>query len=146
MEINPKDYINTVKSLNETSQKYKILRQSLTKIATDINNDDSKYSAMLVENQSEYIIQPSFNHSKNTTTGNQLTLAILTTKTNKHNQTAHPVLFDLIIHRVAPKPVNKYYHFELAARMLNHGNELNNDEFQLYNELFNKLNNLIKED
>lgn len=146
MEINPKDYINTVKNLNETSQKYKALRQLLTKIATDINNDNSKYSAMLVENQSKYIIQPSFNRNKNTTTGNQLTLAILTTKTNKHNQTTHPVLFDLIIRRVAPKPANKYYHFELAARMLNHGNELNDDEFRLYNNLFNKINNFIKED
>lgn len=146
MEIDPKNYIDTVKSLTETSQKYKVLRQSLTQIATNINNDDSKYSAMLVENQSKYIIQPSFNHNKNTTTGNQLTLAILTTKTNKHNQTTHPVLFDLIIRRVAPKPANKYYHFEFTARTLNHGNELNNDEFQLYNNLFNKINNLIKED
>lgn len=146
MKIDPKNYIDTIKSLNETSQKYKILRQLLTKIATDINNDDSKYSAMLVENQSEYIIQPPFNRKKNTITGNQLTLAILTTKTNKNSQTAHPVLFDLIIRRVAPKPANKYYHFELAARMLNHGNELNDDEFQLYNNLFNKINNLIKED
>lgn len=146
MEIDPKNYIDTVKSLTETSQKYKVLRQSLTQIATNINNDDSKYSAMLVENQSKYIIQPSFNHNKNTTTGNQLTLAILTTKTNKHNQTTHPVLFDLIIRRVAPKPANKYYHFEFTARTLNHGNELNNDEFQLYDNLFNKINNLIKED
>lgn len=146
MKIDPKNYIDTIKSLNETSQKYKILRQSLTKIATNINNDDSKYSAMLIENQSEYIIQPPFNRNRNTTTGNQLTLAILTTKTNKNNQTSHPVLFDLIIRRVAPKPANKYYHFELAARMLNHGNELNDDEFRLYNNLFNKINNFIKED
>ena len=145
MKIDPENYIDTIKSLNETSQKYKILRQLLTKIATDINNDDSKYSAMLVENQSEYIIQPPFNRNKNTITGNQLTLAILTTKTNKNSQTAHPVLFDLIIRRVAPKPANKYYHFELAARIFNRHNKLNNDEFQLYNNLFNKINNLIKE-
>lgn len=146
MEIDPKNYIDTIKSLTKTSQKYKILRQSLTQIATNINNDDSKYAAMLIENQSEYIIQPPFNRNKNTITGNQLTLAILATKTNKHNQTTHPVVFDLIIRRVAPKPANKYYHFELAARMLNHGNEINNDEFQLYNNLFNKINNLIKKD
>lgn len=145
MKIDPKNYIDTIKSLNETSQKYKILRQLLTKIATDINNDDSKYSAMLIEDKSEYIVQPSFNYNKNTTTGNQLTLAILTTKTNNSNQTSHPVLFDIIIRRMAPKPANKYYHFELAARIFNRHNKLNNDEFKLYNNLFNKINNLIKE-
>ena len=145
MKIDPKNYIDTLKSLNETSQKYKILRQLLTKIATDINNDDSKYSAMLIENKSEYIVQPSFNHNKNTTTGNQLTLAILTTKANNYNQKSHPVLFDIIIRRVSPKPANKYYHFELAARIFNRHNKLNNDEFQLYNNLFNKINHLVKE-
>lgn len=144
MKIKPEDYVDTFKSLNDTKEKYKKLHHYLHETATKINNDSSNYSALVTENLTEYLVQPPFNHGAGKVIGHQLTLAVFDLQTDSDGHQHHPVLFDMIVRRIPPKKDNKYYHLELVARMLNHGQELGKADFQLYNKLFNDINDLIK--
>lgn len=144
MRIKPEDYVDTFKSLNETKEKYKKLHHYLHETAVKINNDSSNYSALATENLTEYLVQPPFNRGVGKVIGHQLTLSIFETRVDHKGRKYHPVLFDMIIRRIPPKKDNKYYHLELSARMLNNGEELGKADFQLYNTLFNDINNLIK--
>lgn len=144
MKIKPEDYVDTFKSLCDTKEKYKKLHHYLHETATKINADSSNYSALVTENLTEYLVQPPFNHGTGKVIGHQLTLAIFDLQIDSKGNTQHPVLFDMIIRRIPPKKDNKYYHLELSAKMLNNGEELGKTDFQLYNELFNGINDLIK--
>lgn len=144
MKIKPEDYVATFKSLNDTKEKYRKLHHYLHETAIKINNDSSTYSALAMENLTEYLVQPPFNHGVGKIVGHQLTLAVFETRIDSEGHTQHPVLFDMIIRRIPPKKDNKYYHLELSARMLNNGEELGKADFQLYNKLFNDINNLIR--
>lgn len=146
MKIKPEDYVDTLKSLNDTKEKYKQLHHYLHETAIKINNDSSTYSALATENLTEYLVQPPFNRSAGRIVSHQLTLAVFETRIDNKGHEQHPVLFDMIIRRVPPKKDSKYYHLELSARMLNNGEELGKADFQLYNKLFNDVNDLIKQE
>lgn len=144
MKIKPEDYVGTLKSLNDTKEKYKKLHHYLHETAVKINNDSSNYSVLVTENLTEYLVQPSFDRDIHKVVGHQLTLAVFETRIDSKGLKHYPVLFDMIVRRIPPKKDNKYYHLELSARMLNNGEELGKADFQLYSKLFNDINDLIR--
>lgn len=133
MKINKDDFIQTLKSRQNTEKHFNNIRQIMESLATVINYDSSPYNAIVKENLDKtLILPPSANSSQNETVGRSLLISIY----EKRN-----LIFSIGIKRVTPRPSNKLYHLEVFPIITK--TNMTKQDFDCYNNLFNQTNNAL---
>lgn len=133
MKINKSDFVQTLKSRQDTEKRFNTIRQIMQSLATAINYDSSSYTAIVKENLDKtLILPPNVNASQNKTVGRSLLVSIYNQK---------DLIFSIGVKRITPRSNNKLYHLEIFP-IISKSN-LTNQDFDCYNNLFNQINNAL---